>query len=607
MPGLIGIISSSPHKDVGYNILKEMAIEITHFEDYIIYLKHFKNDKILFGLVSLNYNKYPVQSYTQTEKKIHIALDGEIINRDEIYDDYFPGKIPSQNGAQLICDILIKTGDYKFIKNLNGWFNIAIYSETDNEFILFTDRLGFRPLYYKFENNRMIFSSEVKAILSGSLDNNKLDEVSVADYFAYRGVLNERTLFSNIYRFPPATLWQYRDDKWRKTIYWNPKDEIKSVNIGLEDINEKFNELYKKNIKRYFKDNYLISLTGGWDTRTMMSMLHNTTHPDSSFTYGINKNSADNIVATKIAKLLDVKHEFISINNEFLKNFSNYAEKTIHNIDGLGDITASTVLFVHQSHRNDICITGKYGNQIALTDDPYKKYSLKKLKYFNYLNDEFKHDVVQNSVQNIKTSLEKYRYFENERNNKMLFSIYELCRHYWGDRIALENSMFLLRTPYADNDFIDFLMQIPVEFQDLRKLQAFVISTNNNMLSKIPTDEGSMIMEGLSFRLIQAFIFKFWRYSSKISNYKKFPPVFRLDRTFFANNATFKWGSWFREELKNYVNEIILDNRTLTRSYFDAKMLKKIVKEHINRTADHTDSIKKIISFELFLRQFIDD
>jgi len=608
MPGLVGSISNNSVNNISKSdVLRRMTDSVTHFDDYNTATLSFKNSSISFGLVSLGIINFPTQKYTCTEQKIHVLLDGEIVNINELIKGNFPNIDFSNNGAKLVCHFFIHDRTCQFLQKLNGWFNISIYDEINDRFILASDKFGFKPLYYKFEKEQLLFSAEVKAILKASSENNKLDEISIADYFAYKGILNERTLFENIFRFPPASFWIYNKNSWKKNLYW--KADVNNVNQSLreESLFQNFNDIFKKIIKRYFKDDYSISLTGGWDTRTLMSLLpFSGRAPKSCFTYGVSKNSADNIVSKKIAKIFNLNHNFYPFGEDFFKNFPDFAEKAIWITDGMGDISATSAYYVHQYHRNIICVGGKYANQIALSDNPHKKYSMTKLNSIKYLNDDFYQYVQKISKRNLNTIHKKYDSSNIQANNDLLFAIYELCRRYWGDRVSIENSMFLLRTPYADNEFLEFLMQIPQDSRNLRKLQAYVILHNNEHLSKIPTDTGGLPNSSRLINKIAANFYKTWRLGAKVCNYKKTLPFLRLDKTFFANNTTVKYGYWFRENLKSYIKDIVIDNRTFSRPYWNPVVLERIVNEHINRKTDHTEHIFKIISFELFLRQFVD-
>ena len=64
--------------------------------------------------------------------------------------------------------------------------------------------------------------------------------------------------------------------------------------------------------------------------------------------------------------------------------------------------------------------------------------------------------------------------------------------------------------------------------------------------------------------------------------------------------------SWFRNELKNYVQEILLDQRALSRGYFRREGVESLIKDHIALRYDHSIRIWALLVLEIWFRVFID-
>jgi asparagine synthase (glutamine-hydrolysing) len=65
-------------------------------------------------------------------------------------------------------------------------------------------------------------------------------------------------------------------------------------------------------------------------------------------------------------------------------------------------------------------------------------------------------------------------------------------------------------------------------------------------------------------------------------------------------------GRWFRKELKQFVNEILLDNASLSRGYFDPQAVMKMVEDHTSGRIDHTSRIWLLIILEMWHKIFVD-
>jgi hypothetical protein len=78
-------------------------------------------------------------------------------------------------------------------------------------------------------------------------------------------------------------------------------------------------------------------------------------------------------------------------------------------------------------------------------------------------------------------------------------------------------------------------------------------------------------------------------------------------RPLFGSSQKFEfYRIWFRDKLSTYVRDILLDRRTMTRSYFDKKSLERMVRAHVNGTRNYMPEINKAMSLELTHRLLID-
>jgi len=63
---------------------------------------------------------------------------------------------------------------------------------------------------------------------------------------------------------------------------------------------------------------------------------------------------------------------------------------------------------------------------------------------------------------------------------------------------------------------------------------------------------------------------------------------------------------WFRNELKDYIYEILLDSRTLNRGYFKREGIERLLDEHACMRYDHSGKIWALLFLEIWFRVFMD-
>lgn len=79
----------------------------------------------------------------------------------------------------------------------------------------------------------------------------------------------------------------------------------------------------------------------------------------------------------------------------------------------------------------------------------------------------------------------------------------------------------------------------------------------------------------------------------------------RLERLFLGRHKLLHFRAWYRGQLSDYVRQILLDPMTLSRPYLQRKTVETMVEGHTNGTANHTTAIHKLLTLELFQRQFL--
>ena len=79
-----------------------------------------------------------------------------------------------------------------------------------------------------------------------------------------------------------------------------------------------------------------------------------------------------------------------------------------------------------------------------------------------------------------------------------------------------------------------------------------------------------------------------------------------LERLFLGRHKWYHFRIWYRDVLANYVREMLLDRRTLSRPYLAPRYVEAMVSAHLDGRVNHTNEIHKALSLELIHRLFID-
>ncbi len=116
------------------------------------------------------------------------------------------------------------------IHRFRGMFAFALWDDEAGDLWLVRDRIGIKPLYWTVAGGRLLFASEIKALLAGDRVRAALDEDALVDYLSFLVVPAPRTLFQGIYKLPGGCRARvHRDGDVRQERWWDVWDETRSL------------------------------------------------------------------------------------------------------------------------------------------------------------------------------------------------------------------------------------------------------------------------------------------------------------------------------------------------------------------------------------------
>ena len=116
---------------------------------------------------------------------------------------------------------------HEFLRGLHGAFAGAIWDGRRRRLVLVNDRFGMRPLYYARTPERLVFASEIKALLADPLVSRALNPRGIAQFFTFGHLLNQDTFYESIEVLPAAGWLEYEPDSGRLAVdrYWRLEAE----------------------------------------------------------------------------------------------------------------------------------------------------------------------------------------------------------------------------------------------------------------------------------------------------------------------------------------------------------------------------------------------
>ncbi|HYS91899.1 MAG TPA: asparagine synthase (glutamine-hydrolyzing), partial [Candidatus Acidoferrales bacterium] len=137
---------------------------------------------------------------------IRITFNGEIYNFRELRRDLEArgAKFRTESDTEVILRAYEAHGP-ECVQRLRGMFAFAILDERARRLVLARDRAGIKPLVYAWDGRRLLFASEIKAILEDPSVRRDLDLDALGEYLTFHYVPAPRTIFTAIRKLPPAS------------------------------------------------------------------------------------------------------------------------------------------------------------------------------------------------------------------------------------------------------------------------------------------------------------------------------------------------------------------------------------------------------------------
>ena len=233
-----------------------------------------KNKNIGLGhtrLSIIDLSKEANQPFVDRTKNYVLAFNGEIYNYMEIKKKLIDKgyKFKTKNSDTEILLLSYIEWGLKCVDKFRGMFAFAIWDNLKKKVFLIRDRVGVKPLYYKFDSEKLIFSSEIKAILLDPDYIPEIDEESMYHYLTFLCTPAPKTMFKQINKLEAGT-WLSFDEKGNseKKQYWDPLQDKEL--IDSENINKVLVRTLKESIKyRGISDvDVGVFLSGGIDSST---------------------------------------------------------------------------------------------------------------------------------------------------------------------------------------------------------------------------------------------------------------------------------------------------------------------------------------------------
>ena len=162
------------------------------------------------------------QPIANEDGSVTVVYNGEIYNYLELRERLVAKghRFRTKSDTEVIVHLYEEKGE-TFLGDLNGMFGIALWDHRQKRLLLARDRLGVKPLYYRWDGERLHFASEIKGILADPEVPRAVDPLALRDYLAFQNVFGDKTLFEGIRILEPGTVLTAEGGRVAVRPYWD--------------------------------------------------------------------------------------------------------------------------------------------------------------------------------------------------------------------------------------------------------------------------------------------------------------------------------------------------------------------------------------------------
>lgn len=621
MCGITGIINFNRERKINPETLRSMAGAIVHRgpDDEGFYI----NNNIGLGfrrlsIIDLSTGHQPLSNENES---IWIIFNGEIYNYKELQKDLIrQGHIfRTQSDTETIVHLYEQYGT-DCLKYLRGMFAFAIWDSNKNQLFCARDRFGIKPFYYYLDNERMVFGSEIKALLKSDDIDRTLSPEAIDSYFAFGYITSDLSIYKEIKKLQPAhyILLSLNDNaSFKIESYWNIKFEPDFSKNEMQ-WEEEIQNCLSETVKMHMISDVPLGafLSGGIDSGSVVSMMaKNSTRPIKTFSIGF-KDERDSELkyARELAKKYNCEHHEQIVEPKSVELIPDLVKAYD---EPFGDPSAVPTYYVSKLAREfvTVALSGDGGDELFAGYNSYSRFQNIYNKPYNFniaglnnllwgsLFNVMPHNMKGKSLAYILSKSRKHgfaymnEWTENERKkylrlNSNTGNVKESSEHYKVKILkTLNGTDYVTAMQYLDMKtyMVDDILTKVDRASMLNSLEVRVPLLDHKFAEltfKIPS--------GLKVKAAQ----KKYIFRKAMSGYLP-ASFFNLPKKGFSAPIS----AWFKGDLKNYIGDTLLANNPRFSGYLDKNHVKRIVLSNQKARCDSGSKVWALLMFEEWLKQ----
>ena len=625
MCGICGFYEYKTHDPADRQVLGDMLSVIRHRgpDDSGVY---FGKDVAIgmrrLSIIDLSGGKQPI---CNEDGSIVTVFNGEIYNfqvlREQLRNRGH--SLATASDTEVIVHLYEDFGE-DCVQHLRGMFGFALWDARRRRLFVARDRLGIKPVYFAQSGGRLIFASEIKAILQHPATQANLNVDGLSKFLSLKYVPAPQTMFEGIYALPPGCSLTCDANGVKVRRYWDLSFANHSNGERSEEsYADELDALLRECVKLHLMSDVPFGafLSGGLDSSTVVALMSQfLNEPVKTYSVGFEGDAeafSELPYARMVAKKYEADHHEVFIRPNDLINLS---EKVIWHLDQpIADEACLANYMVAElaSRQVKMVLTGEGGDELFAG---YARYAGERLSpLFRHLPRAAKSVALAASgcvpglrrqklalyalcqPDEVNRLVNWFPLFNSEAKQALLSEDFKQnlnggdASAVFAEHLALTDATDPLdRMLYVDTKLWlpDDLLARGDKTSMAASLEARVPLLDHKLVEFAAALPQHLKVKGLTRKYLL----------KKVGQALLPPEIIRRKKKGFPMPISL----WFRKEARSFLRDVLSPSALQRRGLFNPAFVEKLLTEHENSFADHGSLLWGLLSVELWQRAFMD-
>jgi asparagine synthase (glutamine-hydrolysing) len=626
MCGICGVVLSKKKDPIDEQVIRQMTQVIFHRgpddEGYYIDVQAGLGMRRL-SIIDLVTGNQPVAN---EDGSLWVVFNGEIYNFKSLHAKLVAKghRFATKSDTEVIVHAYEEYGDH-CPEYFNGMFAFALWDIPNKRLLLARDHVGIKPLYYWVGQDQIVFGSELKSLITHPAVPREIDLLALDQFLTLEYIPTPRTIFKDVYKLPPGYRLIYEGGQARVEQYWDIP--IMDTPTDDETVIEMLTELIDDSVRMQLMSDVPLGafLSGGIDSSTVVASMSRVANTSvRTFSIGFDDATYNELpYARAVAARYKTDHT-----EEILEpDIADLAERLVRHLDEpFGDFSIFPTYLVSEVARREVkvVLSGDGGDELFGGYDTYVAQDMD--RYYRYIPSGIRSTIIPSLMALVPPRPAKKGIINKAKRFVEGASLSPSLQHTrWmmfmnaEDKIALyqpevsaaldgKSSMDVLEGYFARKIQLDPLAQ--QQYVDIKTYLVDDILTKVDRMSMAVSLEARVPL--LDYRIVELAVnlpprMKLHRGQTK--RILKQAMVKRLPSEVLnkpKQGFSIPLKNWLRGPLKPLMMDLLSHDQVNKRGYFNPNCVSAWVREHLDRTVNHSHRLWALMVFELWNEQIMD-